>query len=273
MSYRIGAFSRITQLSPKALRLYHEKGLLVPADTDPESGYRLYNDADIERARVIRALKDLRLPLASIGEILNHHREDSELVQFLGEHREKIRSELLKLQSIERDIDAMIAVARGWDSALDSSQQVQEIELEPLLYAGLRRRGPFEDLRLSFKAVGRAAGFKIGGPATGLFYDEAYVEDGADFEGGFPLRRAIDSLQLDCRELPGGRALSLLHVGPYDTICASYARVMKRAVQLDVRTLLPSREVYHKGPGLLFRGNPNKYRTETQLLLAPAGGP
>lgn len=270
MSYRIGVFSRITQLSPKTLRHYHEKGLLVPAQTDPENGYRLYSDTDVERARVIRALKELRLPLASIAQILEHHREDSELVHFLSEHRQMIRSELLQLQSIERDIDAMLAVARGWDSALESTHKVQEIELEPILYAGQRRQGSFEEIRLCFKAVGRAAGFRINGPATGLFYDEAYMEDGADFEGGFPLRRAIDSESVQCREIPGGRALSLLHVGPYDTICASYSRLMKRVTQLGMTAALPSREVYHKGPGLLFRGNPQRYRTEIQLLLAPA---
>jgi DNA-binding transcriptional MerR regulator len=36
----IGAFSRLTHLSIKTLRYYHEVGLLEPAVVDPDSGYR-----------------------------------------------------------------------------------------------------------------------------------------------------------------------------------------------------------------------------------------
>jgi len=38
----IGAFSRLTHLSVKTLRYYHEVGLLEPAVVDPDSGYRYY---------------------------------------------------------------------------------------------------------------------------------------------------------------------------------------------------------------------------------------
>ena len=39
----IGAFARASRLSPKALRLHDELGLLRPACVDPVSGYRLYD--------------------------------------------------------------------------------------------------------------------------------------------------------------------------------------------------------------------------------------
>ena len=38
-SLTIGAFARAARLSPKALRLYDELGLLRPARVDPDSGY------------------------------------------------------------------------------------------------------------------------------------------------------------------------------------------------------------------------------------------
>ncbi len=38
----IGAFARAARLTPKALRLYDELGLLPPAAVDPHSGCRLY---------------------------------------------------------------------------------------------------------------------------------------------------------------------------------------------------------------------------------------
>jgi DNA-binding transcriptional MerR regulator len=43
----IGAFARMSQLSPKALRLYDELGVLPPAAVEPESGYRLYKPEQV----------------------------------------------------------------------------------------------------------------------------------------------------------------------------------------------------------------------------------
>jgi len=66
----IGEFSKRTRLSPKALRLYGELGLLLPARVDPDSGYRFYREDQIEPARLIAQLRRLDMPLATIGELL-----------------------------------------------------------------------------------------------------------------------------------------------------------------------------------------------------------
>lgn len=58
----IGAFARAARLTPKALRLYDELGVLPPAAVDPESGCRLYDPAQLERAR----LRRIGMPLADI---------------------------------------------------------------------------------------------------------------------------------------------------------------------------------------------------------------
>ena len=66
----IGEFSQRTRLSPKALRLYGELGLLPPARVDPDSGYRFYREDQIEPARLIGLLRRLDMPLATIRELL-----------------------------------------------------------------------------------------------------------------------------------------------------------------------------------------------------------
>jgi PPM family protein phosphatase len=62
----IGAFARATRLSPKALRLYDELGLLPPAYVDPDTGYRFYDPAQLEQARLVAWLRRLGMPLARI---------------------------------------------------------------------------------------------------------------------------------------------------------------------------------------------------------------
>src|SRR5450755_562949 len=66
----IGEFAARTRLSAKALRLYHELGLVVPARVDPSSGYRLYAENQVEPARLVGYLRRADMPLALIASVL-----------------------------------------------------------------------------------------------------------------------------------------------------------------------------------------------------------
>jgi DNA-binding transcriptional MerR regulator len=66
----IGEFASRSRLSARALRLYDELGLLLPARVDEDSGYRLYEPGQLKQARLIAALRQLHFPLAEIKAIL-----------------------------------------------------------------------------------------------------------------------------------------------------------------------------------------------------------
>jgi DNA-binding transcriptional MerR regulator len=66
----IGEFARRSRLSLKALRLYDERGVLVPARVDQASGYRYYDTAQLDDARLVVMLRQLQLPLAAVKELL-----------------------------------------------------------------------------------------------------------------------------------------------------------------------------------------------------------
>jgi PPM family protein phosphatase len=66
----IGEFARAARLSPKALRLYDELGLLRPFRVDEWSGYRYYAPSQLERARLVAWLRRLGMPLAQIGAVV-----------------------------------------------------------------------------------------------------------------------------------------------------------------------------------------------------------
>ncbi|MGK5532775.1 MerR family transcriptional regulator [Streptomyces sp. URMC 129] len=65
----IGAFAKASRLSPKALRLYDELGLLPPARVDPVTGYRLYAPEQLDQARLVAWLRRLGMPLARIQRV------------------------------------------------------------------------------------------------------------------------------------------------------------------------------------------------------------
>jgi DNA-binding transcriptional MerR regulator len=67
----IGVFARRSRLSAKALRLYDQMGLLVPADVDPENGYRRYRESQLATARLIVMLRRLDMPLTRVADIIS----------------------------------------------------------------------------------------------------------------------------------------------------------------------------------------------------------
>jgi DNA-binding transcriptional MerR regulator len=66
----IGEFARRSRLSLKALRLYDERGVLVPSRVDQASGYRYYDTAQLDQARLVVMLRELQLPLKRVKELL-----------------------------------------------------------------------------------------------------------------------------------------------------------------------------------------------------------
>jgi effector-binding domain-containing protein len=68
------------------------------------------------------------------------------------------------------------------------------------------------------------------------------------------------------------RCITLLHRGPYNQLGASYVRLLKYVRERNYTIVMPTREVYIKGPGMIFKGNPRNYLTEIQIPIETAGG-
>ena len=106
---RIGPFSRASSLSIKALRFYHESGLLVPAVIDPETGYRSYSPAELIDAAVIHRLRELDVPLDAIREVLTAG--DPEVTQkVLAEHAAVLEARVETLRRVVDDLYAAVDV-------------------------------------------------------------------------------------------------------------------------------------------------------------------
>ncbi len=68
--YRIGEFSYLCETTIKTLRHYHDIGLLEPAKIDQFTGYRYYNDSQVQKFRLIKQLQEAGLTLDEIKEII-----------------------------------------------------------------------------------------------------------------------------------------------------------------------------------------------------------
>src|SRR5579859_667565 len=73
----IGEFSRRSQLSLKALRLYERLGLLRPVAVDQRNGYRRYHESQLYTARLIVMLRLLDMPLPEVGKVVSASRTEA----------------------------------------------------------------------------------------------------------------------------------------------------------------------------------------------------
>ena len=266
--FSIGEFSRISGLTVKTLRFYHDQELLAPASIDPDSGYRYYNDDQISRARIIGRLRELDFSLREIGEILAAE-DDADVLSALRRHKSQIDRKTASYRRISKSLDAMI------ENGLEARKMIQEAGNEVIektvnetLIAGIRMRGKYRDCGPAFGRIGRRFGRHICGKPIMLIYDTEYKEDDADFEVCMPVRKGADVDEIKVYQLSGGRFLSVMHHGPYDEVGQSYERILKYAKQNGMEVEAPCREIYIKGPGMIFRGNPENYLTEVQMLIA-----
>ncbi len=266
--YTIGEFSKITGLSVKTLRFYHEEGLLVPSAIDDETGYRYYAPVLIERARVVTRLRALEFPLADIAEMLAKHDDESDILDYLERHREAIQARLRQYREIHQALDKIITQEREARATMSSASfEVQEKDVPAMLVAGIRMQGRYSDCGPAFAKLGRRCGFRICGKPMMLIYDHEYREDDANFEPCMPVRSGKSADGIEVRELQGGRAVTLLHQGPWQELGRSYAKVLDYVKHNGYEIQSPCREVYVKGPGMIFKGNPKKYLTEIQMFV------
>ena len=98
----IGELSRLSGVTIRTLRHYDRIGLLPPNEVTP-SGYRLYDEASLERLHTILLLRETGLPLESIRRLLVHPGASAERLLALQER-------LLTMQRAH--IDHLLALTR-----------------------------------------------------------------------------------------------------------------------------------------------------------------
>ena len=269
--FSIGEFSKITGLTVKTLRFYHDQGLLAPSCVDDQTGYRYYDASKIEPARIIAQLRALEFSLPEIAEILGSCTDERDLLGHLERQKQAPSAKAAHYREIESRLDQIIRQHQEARVAMKNGTfEVVEKTIPSMLVAGIRMKGRYGDCGRGFAQIGRGLGRYLCGPCFLLHYDSEYKEADADFEACFPVREAAAAKQaagISLRELPGGPCVSLLHKGPYEELSRSYEKILRYVKDKRYEVVMPTREVYVKGPGMIFKGNPKKYLTEIQMLV------
>jgi DNA-binding transcriptional MerR regulator len=98
----------MTYLSVKALRHYHDVGLLEPASVDPSSGYRLYTSGQVSTAQAIRRFRDLDMPLEQIRTVLRAPDVEARN-EAISVHLQRMQEQLARTQTSIASLQALLA--------------------------------------------------------------------------------------------------------------------------------------------------------------------
>jgi len=270
MDYDIRELSRITQLPVTTIRSYQDEGLLTPARRDPASGNEYYDAGVVERARVVRKLRNLDYSLAQMRELLAGGESDRPAADGDTRGATAARKALRAIVLHERETEAR---------ARTIGESVVERSFDSQVIGGVRLRArPADIVELTGPVMERFGRWASGGPLA-LYHEMDYRDDEADCEVCVPLRRAPPAGQetrggpageageWSVRVLPARRCLVTLHRGPLEEIGRSYARLLDRARQAGSSVTLPIEELSLRGPGMLVPPSPRRYLTEIRIGL------
>lgn len=261
----IGLFSRSSLLSVKALRSYHDQGILVPAAVDPDTGYRSYHPGQLTDATVLASLRRLDLPLASVKQILES-RDPETTRSVLASHHLQMTERLSQTQHIVDQLQQAVrwpgeqtpVHIRTLDNqhALCVSADVASEEF-PDFFA--------KAFPLLFDSATRHK-MSISGPGAALYQPVIHDHDSEPVTAYIPIEHPDcipePSQGLSIIELPAQTVAALTHHGSYDNISQSYANLGHWIAHHDIDTDKESkvREIY--SISVDDTSDPSEYRTD-----------
>ena len=144
--------------------------------------------------------------------------------------------------------------------------EIKIMDIEPIHAATLRFNGKHKEAGKHFPDIYKALKGQSSGPPFFCYYDKEYKET-ADIELCVPVSEKKELRGIIIKELPRIKAVTTVHTGSYETIKSAYQALAEYIIEKKLETALPVREVYIKGPGMFFKGNPDKYITEIIIPL------
>lgn len=260
--YKISDFSRITNLTVKALRYYDEENILTPSYRDEINSYRYYDGNDFQKAQLIVMLRDLDFSISEIKDILANCDNPEDLPYYLEEKKSMIESKIVKEKELIRKINLCIKPKNEEENSMGYNIEIRQVD--PVTVASIRCTGKYSDVGIYFGKIYKAVKSKAAGAPFNCYYDAEYKEN-ADMEVCVPTTELVSGGGISAKKLPAIKAICTIHNGSYDKLNLAYKALLDYADEHNIRCLTPSREVYIKGPGMIFKGNENKYVTEIMI--------
>jgi DNA-binding transcriptional MerR regulator len=225
----IGDFSKMTYLSIKALRRYHEMGLLVPADVDSSSGYRYYGPSQVPVGQVIRRFRDLGMPLDQIKQVIGASDQEARN-EIIVDHLREMEAALQQTQDTVTSLRHLLEQPRAPQPV---SVEYRTVTSGPAL--AITEMVAWDDLEhwwvAAFQELGAAfpqTGATRAGPNGALYPSELFEDELGLVTAFIPIAAEPVAAEhrlpgrLQRTEIPGAEYALTIHEGAFADLDQTY---------------------------------------------------
>ena len=253
--FKIGEFSKLTQVSTRMLRYYDEMGLLKPAKVDSLTGYRMYSAEQISTLNRIIYLRDSGFNVAEIALALNC--SNNAIIEQLDKKSIEIMDNIQKEQEKLKKIEIAKKEVLHGKSELYFNITIKEI---PNYYEG--------ELWKELSAFAKENKINISDETFSIYHNEEYKEKDVDVELCAivnKIGKATGDFKFRFTEPVSMMACTMVY-GDFSNISYAYrsfAKWLQENSQYKMKG--SSRQIVHRGPW--NEKNPENYLTEIQIPL------
>jgi DNA-binding transcriptional MerR regulator len=237
----IGDFAKMTYLSVKSLRRYHDMGLLVPAEIDPASGYRYYTPGQVPIGQVIRRFRDLGMPLEQVRAVLSAP-DPAVRNDVIVAHLREMESALRQTQQTVSSLRSLLErPSAPIEVTYRSAPAVPALAIsEPVSMADIDRwwQDAFAELHHAVAAADRA------GPDGALYASEFFAEDRGEVVAYVPVRSGRASGRARFVDIPAAELAVTLHRGAFGELDRTYGALGTYVCEREIGVQGPIREHY-----------------------------
>jgi DNA-binding transcriptional MerR regulator len=257
--FRIGDFSRLSQVSIKTLHHYDEIGLFQSAHVDPWTGYRYYTMEQLPRLNRILALRGLGFSLEQIRQIVGNDLSAEELRGMLMLRRAQLQQQMEETREMLAQVE--IRLQQIEQEGIMSEFEILTKDVAPLTVAGARQivttpeqmRERCMALEVEARHLVETQALKTDGVSLAIYHSGG--DEGIDVEMAYvvepPTCPAAKLGQAEVHQLPAATVAYAVYHGSYDDFGAVgqiHGAIHRWSQDNDYRIAGPSREFYLQPP-------------------------
>jgi DNA-binding transcriptional MerR regulator len=241
----VGRFATMTHLSVKTLHHYHHVGLLEPVHVDPDTGYRYYSLDQLPTAQLIRRLRDLRMPVADVRDVLVAQ-DPGERDTLIAAHIDHLEAELAQTKAAVNSLRALLnnaathpPVHRRTESttpAVAITATVDPTDIENW----------WREALLDVREAVRTGGLDQTGPAGGLYDECLFQHEPGQATVFIPVTTPRELGRIEPIVVPAAEVAVTTHYGSMDDIDLAYAELGSYIAGQELAVGPRIREYYHR---------------------------
>lgn len=139
---------------------------------------------------------------------------------------------------------------------------IEICDIEPIRVAYMKYNGYALEANKVFPNVFKSIMGKANGVPFFAYYNMDRKTGMGEMELCVPTAEVPVGNGVMIKEMPRIKAVRTTHIGPYEKLSEAYNAIDQYAEEHDIKLCMPIREIFIKGPGMVFKGNANKYVTE-----------